>query len=411
MKKELLCLIIPAIFYADSLTELLNYAHINNNLVISQNLTTKAKQQEVEASKSSRYPTIDIGVSYQNLNERTRSLAGDIYGAKAIVSYDIYDGGNKSYLIKQKQNELKVSSFDELAFKKSLSLEIVQNFFNIKNIESSLVSLQEERISLNAQLQRVKKFYEADLSTKDNVDKLQSAYDTNSYNIQSLEFEKLTLLKDLELKVGKEISTLDNSKFKKNMNLNLEIDDEINSLKAKESSFKNQADSLNSVYSPKINISDSYSLYDYDRTDSLHPEGVDNQNKLMLSLNLRLYDNGSTKKSREAILINKNVIKSQIDYKTKKQKMLFDLSISRIKTSELKIKSSNSALKSAKSAFKTISKKYKVGIVDNVVYLDALSVKTNATSLYHRSLNDLELAYATSYYYAGKNIQEFINEI
>jgi hypothetical protein len=52
MKKELLCLVIPVIFYADSLTELLNYAHINNNLVISQNLTTKAKQQEVEASKS-----------------------------------------------------------------------------------------------------------------------------------------------------------------------------------------------------------------------------------------------------------------------------------------------------------------------------------------------------------------------
>ncbi len=408
MKKELLCLLIPVVFYADSLTELLDYADINNNLVISQDLNTKAKRQEVEASKSTRYPTIDFSVSYQNVNKRNRGIPGDIYGAKAIVSYDIYDGGNKDFVIKQKKDELKAASFDELAFKKSLSLQIVQNFFNIKNIESSLLSLEEKKASLKAQLQRVKKFYEADLSTKDNIDKLQSAYDTNSYNIQSLQFEKLIILRDLELKVGKEISTLDNSEFKKNLNLDLEIDDEINSLKAKESSLKNKANSLNSVYLPKINISDSYSFYKYNRTDLSHPQGVDNQNKLMLNLNLRLYDNGSTKKSREAILINKNVIKSQIDYKIKKQKMLFDLSISRIKTSELKIKSSSSALKSAISAYKTINKKYKAGIVDNVVYLDALSVKTNATSLYHRALNDLELSYATLYYYAGKNIQEFI---
>ncbi|WP_321778704.1 hypothetical protein [Sulfurimonas sp.] len=58
--------------------------------------------------------------------------------------------------------------------------------------------------------------------------------------------------------------------------------------------------------------------------------------------------------------------------------------------------------------FLTISKKYDAGIVDNVVYLDALSSQTTAKALYETSLNDLEVAFATYYYYAGKNIEEFI---
>jgi len=408
MKKKLLCLVIPAIFYGDSLKELLNYANTNNNLIISKNLTQKAKQQEVESSKSAKFATIDIGGFYQNLNERTPNMAGDIYSGYAKISYDIYDGGKRSSLIKQKLDELRASTFDTNAFKNSLSLQIVQDFFNIKNIDSSLLALKEERKSLKAQLQRVQKFYEAKLSTKDDVDKLQSAYDTNSYNIQSLKFQKLSVLQSLELKVGKNISNLENTQFKKVLNLELELDDNIKSLKAKESSLKNLANSLNSLYLPKINLSDTYSIYDYDRTDTLHPDGLDNQNKLMLSINLRLFDNGAIRKSKQAIMINKQAIKSQIEHKTKEQKMLFDLSISRINTSKLKIKSASSALQSATSAYKTIDEKYKAGIVDNVAYLDALSVKTNATALYRRSLNDLEIAYAIFYYYAGKNIREFI---
>jgi outer membrane protein TolC len=405
---KLLYLVIPAIIYGDSLQGLLDYANANNNLIISKNLTQKAKQKEVDSSKSASSATVDIGGYYQRLDDRSNMMPGDIYSGYAKVSYDIYDGGKKSSITKQKQDELKASVFETTAFKKSLSLQIVQDFFNIKNIDSSILALEEERKSLNAQLQRVKKFYEADLSTKDNIDKLQSAYDTNNYNIQSLKFQRLSVLADLKLKVGRDISTLENTKFKKPSNLKLELDDSINSLKAKESSLKNLAASLESIYEPQVNISDTYSINEYGRTDTMHPEGLDNQNKLMLSVNLRLFDGGTVQKSKQAVIINSRALKNQIDYKIKEQKMQFDLSASRIATSKLKIKSAFSALNSASSTYTTIDEKYKAGIVDNVAYLDALSVKTNATALYKRSLNDLEIAYAIYYFYAGKNIQEFI---
>ena len=83
-------------------------------------------------------------------------------------------------------------------------------------------------------------------------------------------------------------------------------------------------------------------------------------------------------------------------------------SITKIKINDVKIKSAKSALVSATSAYKIISKKYDAGIVDNVVYLDALASKTTAQALHEQSLNDLEIAYAEYYFYAGKNIEEFL---
>ncbi len=406
--KFILFLILAIFAYGDNLKELINYTNDHNKLLLSKKLSTKAKIQELKSTQSSSMPTIDIGGFYQSLNERTLTVAGDIYSGYAKISYDIYDGGRKSSITKQKEDELKSTQFEKIAFQKSLVLQIVQEFYAIKNIEATLNSLKEKQAALNAQLQRVKKFFKANLSTKDDVDKLQSAYDTNAYNIESLKFQKSMAFKQLELKVGKNIASLDESKFQKHMLDDMQINDTIKSLEHKKSSLKNLANSISSAYLPQINISDTYNVNGYKRYDALHPKGLDNQNKIMLNINLRVFDGGAISKNKQALIINSKAINTQIQYYTQEQKMLYELSISRIKTAKLKIKSASSALKSAKSAYKTIEEKYKAGIVDNVAYLDALSVQTASLSLYEKSLNDLEIAYAIYYYYTGKNIEEFI---
>ncbi len=93
---------------------------------------------------------------------------------------------------------------------------------------------------------------------------------------------------------------------------------------------------------------------------------------------------------------------------TKEQRVQYEIAVARIESSKIKIKSAKSALIAAISAFKTINEKYNAGIVDYVIYLDALSAKTDATALYERSLNDLEVAYAMFYYHSGKKLEDFI---
>ena len=405
---KILLLILPLAMYAESLKSLLDFATQHSDLVVSKTFTQKAKKSEVEARKSAYYPTLDVGAYYQTLEERTPTQPGDVYSGYAKLGLDIYDGGRKSSLLSQSENANKSSSFDSDATRKDLSLKIVQGFFGIKSLEDTLGARNEAKKSLQEQLTRMQRFYIARVATQDDVDRLQAAYDTNVYEMEALKFQILTLMKTLELNVGKEILTLNDSKFQDFKDSELELIDSLKSLMAQKDALISGAESIDSVYYPQIRVEDTYSIYGYNRSDVLHPEGVDNQNKLLLTLNLRLFDNGTLSKTKEALLSNSQALNTQVAYATKEQKMQYDLAISRIQTNTIKIKSAKSALVSASSAFKTISKKYDAGIVDNVVYLDALSSQTSAKALYETSLNDLEVAYAFYYFYAGKNIEEFL---
>ncbi|WP_324172721.1 TolC family protein [Sulfurimonas sp.] len=403
-----LIFLIPIFLYADSLKSILEFASINSDLVVSKTYSKESKKIQVDARKSAYYPTLDVGAFYQSLNQKSPFQAGDTYSAYAKLSFDIYDGGSKSNLLSQSEKEHIASEFDLESTKKSLSLKITENFFNIKSLEASMASRDEAKKSLQEQLTRMKRFFTAKLATSDDVDRLQAAYDTNIYEMESIRLDILTIHKRLELFVGKKIYSLEDSSFKEYVKSDMQLIDSVKSLMALQDALVYGAESIDSVYYPNIKIEDTYNAYGYNRTDNLHPKGLDNQNKLMLSLNMRLFDMGVVSKSKEAVIINSQVINTQVAYANKEQLMQYNLAVVRIDISNVKIKSATSALKSATSAFKTISKKYDAGIVDNIVYLDALSSQTNAKALYEKSINDLEVAYATYYYYAGKNIEEFI---
>jgi len=406
--KSLFLLILPFFIFASSLKSLLDHAVNNNRLVVSKTLIQEAKQEEVAAKQSAYYPTLDAGASFQSLNERSPFQPGDAYGVSATIGLDIYDGGRKSALLEQKRSEYKASSYDTKALKTSISLQIVQDFYTIKTLEASLSSRTNAKKSLQAQLNRIKKFYDAKLATIDDVDRLQAAFDTNIFEIESIKFDILARKRSLQLKVGKKIGSLDASIFKRPSNEEYELVDSTKSLIAQEEAIISGAESLDSIYYPNLRVEDTYSVYGYDRTDVLHPEGPEQQNKILLTVNMRLFDAGSVQQEKQAVLLKSQSLNEKIQYQKEEQEIQFDLSLSRIQTSKIKIQSAQSALVSSKSAFKTIEEKYNAGIVDNVVYLDALSLQTSAQALYKGSLNDLEIAYAIYYYYTGKNIGDYL---
>jgi outer membrane protein TolC len=157
-----------------------------------------------------------------------------------------------------------------------------------------------------------------------------------------------------------------------------------------------------------LRVEDTYSLYSYGNEDPVMPKQPDNQNKLMVTLNMRVFDDSAVEKNKEAILANAEALNSQIAYLTNEQKVNFEISKEKIRASKVQIESATSALEAAKSAFKTIEEKYNAGIADNVTYLDALSSLTNAKALHVKALNDMQIAYASYYYYSGKDIKEYV---
>ena len=409
--KKFIFLIVPALLLCDDLKSLLEFAKNSNNIINAKKISKSAKQKELDSSKSTYYPTIDIGGFYQRYDEKNAFMSGTTYGAGATFGIDIYDGGKKYHTIKQKKYEFSSSDYDFKDTQKSISLAIVEDFYNIKSLKSLLQARQEASKAVKAQLQRMQRFYDVKMATSDDVDRLQSAYDKNIYAIESLKFQILSLKKALELKVGKEIKSFDDSKFKKLEDDNGDELDKIKALKASKNSILSRSETIDSIYYPNIRVEDNYTFYGYEDKPSINGmpiEQLDNQNKLMATLNLRVVDFGVIREKKEALNLHAKALQEQILYKSKEQKMQQKLSKERIKTSKLNIKSAKSALKAANSAFKTITEKYNAGVVDNVVYLDALSSQTDSKATYEKSLNDIEVAYAIYYYYNAKNLEEYL---
>ena len=408
MKKTLL-LIIPLFLYSDTLKELLNFATAHNDLVISKKYSEQSKTKELESRKSAYYPTVDVGAFYKRDDEPSPFQAGDTLSGFAQAQFDIYDGGKKSSQVDRAQYALKSSLHDTKAYTKSLALQITEDFFNIKNLEASLDAREEAQKSLKAQLARITRFYDAKMATKDDVDRVQADFDTNIYNMESIKFQIISLKSMLELKVGKKIESLDDASFTKQIVTEYETLDSTKALIAQNNSIKSTATTLESVYYPNITIEDKYSLYKFERQDPFVTP-LNKQNSLLLTLNFRVFDYGEVAKAKEAILLSTQALNSRINYQTKEQKVQYNLAKQRIVTANARIKSAKSALNAATSAFITIEKKYNAGIVDYVVYLETLTKKTNSKAFYESSLNDLEVAYATLYFYEGKDIKEELKQ-
>ncbi|MEA1983647.1 MAG: TolC family protein [Campylobacterota bacterium] len=406
---KILFLIIPLFIYGDSLKELIEIAENKNDLVIAKGYLQESKSKELDSKNSAYFPTIDIGGFYKRDDEPSPLQPGDALSGFAKISYDIYSGGKRSAESDQAEYAYKASEFDTSAYKKSLSLQIAQDFFTIKSLEASLNAREEAQESLKKQLERTKSFYEAKMATSDDVDRVQADFDTNVYEMESMKFQILSLQSALSLKVGKQIDSLENASFHKSSSTEYETLDATKALISQNQSLKYGAEAIDSFYYPNIKIEDTYSLYVYDREDPVAEDfasPLDNQNTLMLTLNFRVFDYGAIGDVKESVLLSSQALNSQISYQNKEQKMQHTLAISRIKTSKIRIQSALSALNAATSAFNTIEKKYNAGIVDYIVYLDALTKRTSSKALYESGLNELEIAYAIFYYYSGKNIKE-----
>jgi outer membrane protein TolC len=409
ISNKLLLLFLPALLSAQSLQELITSAQHNNDIVRANKYKEASSAKELTAKKARYYPTVDLGGFYKRDDAASPFQAGDTYSGYARVALDIYDGGKRASEVDEKSASLKSANLDALAYKKSLALSITQDFFAIKTLQASLQAREDAQKSLKAQLERIEQFYAVKMATNDDVQRVQSDFDTNLYNIQTIRFDILSLQSRLELQVGHKIDSFEKAAFKKEDTNGYKALESIQSITAQKNAINHKADAIESYYYPNIRVEDKYSLYSYDRLDAqvkrLAPP-LDNQNTLLLTANLRLFDFGAIAKSKEAITLRARALQAQIDYQTKEQKIQYELARARIETAKLKIKSAKSALNAAKSAFVTIEKKYNAGIVDYIVYLDALTKKTSSKALYESSLNDLETAYAQYYFYSGKNILE-----
>ncbi|UPT76780.1 TolC family protein [Sulfurovum sp. XGS-02] len=408
-------LLLPLCIFAQSygLRTLVENANKENGLITAKEIRIKAKQEEVEAAKSAYWPTIDVGASHSYVSPTNIVNPGQTSSAFATVNLEIYDGGRKSALLDAKRYEHEAALFEKRAFEKSITLEIVRHYYGLQKLRATLQALKERSIELQAQIKRIKKFKSAGLSTQEEVDKLQAEYDSNNYTMANTKLELLRSERNLELLSGLPVTGLKKNTFKEPENVEFEIFENIKMLQANANAVGENSQAINAGYGPQINISDTYNRSRFDDTVSmgdLSGDGLllDHQNKVMISVNMRLFDKGKIAKESEAVKYQKMALLSEIDYAKNEQMMNYNLSQKSLETIRTRLKSAQSALRAANSTYAVLKNKFEVGLIDNIAFLDALTEKTVAQSRYKETLYDYEIGKSIYYYYAGKDPKEFI---
>jgi len=413
--KILVILLLPLFVFAQShgLKIFINSASKTNGLIKAKEINIKAKREQIEAAKSAYWPTVDVGADYSTLSPNYLVSPGQVGNTYASVRLDLYDGGRKDALLRAKDFEHKASLFEKSAFEKSITLEIVRHYYGIQTLKATIYALQERSKELKAQINRVKKFKGAGLATVEDIDKLTAVYENNNFTLENAKLLLETSEENLKLISGLSAKHLKRNYFKEPRHIDFEVFENIKMLQANASAIGENANAIDAGYLPQVNLSDTYHKSHFDdlvTVPGMSGDGfsIDHQNKLMVSVNMRLFDNGKMSKESEAVKYQKLSLLSQIEHAKKEQRMNFRLAGRSLKTTRTKLKSSKSALKAALSTYSVIRQKFEVGLVDNIAFLDALAQKTLAEARYKETVYDYEVRKSIYYYYAGKDPKEFI---
>ncbi len=414
MKKSLI-LFFPLLLWSKSydLKTLITHAAEHNPQMIAKAHRIDSKSKEVEAQESSYWPTLDMGASYTHTTPKTIATPGSTTLGYAKVSMDIYDGGRKKALLQAKRFTHRASLLEKDAFGKSITLKIIQHYYTMKKLDAMLFAMQKESEELLVQIHRLEKFLKAGLATSEEIDKLQAVYDENQYKIEEYRLLLETSREQLTLLTGLSVKVLKKSYLKEPKKMAFRPYEESDILEMNQKALEAKAKAIDAGYRPQVQIEDSYTQLHYSETETI--PGLDgdaffpdHQNKLMLSVNMRLFDKGKMKKEREAVQYEKLALASEKEYALSRQKMYFRLAKKRLHSIRSKLKSAKSALHASQSTYGVIMKKFETGLADNIAYLDALNNVTLSKARYKETMYEYEIAKSIYYYYAGRDPKEYI---
>jgi len=408
-------MLLPLFVLAQShgLKTFIDSASKTNGEIKAKEINIKAKSQEVEAAKSAYWPTVDIGGEYSLQTPNYLVSPGRTGNAFISANVNLYDGGRKDAIVRSKGFSHEASLFEKAAFEKSITLEISRHYYGIQTLKATLRALQERSKELKAQIVRVRKFRGAGLSTQEDIDKLVSVYENNEFTIENTKLKLETSQENLRLISGITAKQLRRNYFLDPHRVQFEYFEVIKMLQAQANAIGENANAIDAGYMPQVNLSDTYHQAHFDDIIALPGASgdeflVDHQNKLGISVNMRIFDHGKMAKESEAVKYQKLSLLSQIDHAKREQRMNFRLAGKSLSTERSKLKSAKAALKAAESTYNVIRQKFEVGLVDNIAFLDALAQRTLAEARYKETVYGYEVKKSIYYYYAGKDPKEFI---
>lgn len=394
---------------ANDLSMLLSGAQSNMRVESSRLMIDKA-QAQIDEAHTAYFPTISATGLYQHKDKTTDFEPKTINGLELGAEITLFDGFRREALLRalRANKEGAVQSMEQE--RQNVLMETIAAYYDYLDLRNRLEVNAQKRKELDAEVERYKVLVQNDLATNDVLKSLIASRLSAEYDDQSLHIHLEKNRRELELLSGasvqEPIAYIDLSMPKIGRMERHDLQSDRASLEILEHTEDRY------TYLPSITLSAKHKKMDYQDYDTMGGLNVqpENQNEIMASLSLTLFDMGRIAKEREQARLDTLKARKLLDYKTKKLQNDADIALLSIRSSEEALKAAQAEEAAREEAFTTIKGRFEAGLVNTTTYLSELTLLSDARAKARHAQNALQIAKADAAYGNGIDLMSLVEE-
>lgn len=369
----------------------------NSDIKINQSKVEQAKRN-IELSKSSLKPKLDLAYSYTNRFDRPKSIKEEYSTGGITASYNLFNGYKDKADIESKKFLKEAAKYVLSANKHDIKLNTKVAYINYLNRKKELRTFESSFKSFKKQFEDATNRYNQGLLARNNLlevevemlDSKQNVVRAKS-NLKIAKYELGNILGGVDLTnediIELEEEVLNISDYSQ---VDLENRSELKAIKARIDSSNSNVKIARAEYYPTVDFS-----LNYKKDGDEITLNEDEQGSATVSVSWNLYNGDKTKSN---ILLNKelskelkeSLVKTRLDIKLQYQKALAELEVSKenLETSKL-------ALLQATQNYEIVNNKFLEGLSTSSDLIDANYLLTQARQKYYKAYYDEFIAIAT----------------
>ncbi|CAA6803709.1 MAG: Unknown protein [uncultured Campylobacterales bacterium] len=397
MRNIIIFLLLLVNLKALTLDDAIKKALKNNTQIKSQGYLSQIAKENINISKSSFKPSLDVAYSKEQRKENL-GFGKKESSSSASITYNVFNGFKDFYSLKSTKN----LAYNEELNLKLKKLDIVYNtkvaFINYLKNKKNIATVTNAYELFEKQYQDAKNKFDEGLLAKN---------DLLQINVRKLEAKQNLALSKSNAKIAKyKLKNILGSSF----DINEELEDvarnellneynvsklgeklEIQVLETLKNSILNQKKSNRGDNYPTIDIGANYIKY-HERTTSFSADLQDEQASLFLNIKWNLY--GGNKQSYQDVKLSKQILQINEDLTQLKldTDMMYQEAVDRLRVAELNYQTALISLDQAEENYSLVNSRLKEGLLRQSDQIDANYLLSEAKQNVDNAYYDIFLA-------------------
>ncbi|MCP4969325.1 MAG: TolC family protein [Arcobacter sp.] len=393
--KILLLIFLGSNLYALDINEAVEIALLNNNNLKKHQYIYEESKIQVDISKSSFKPKINLSYNYI-ANSENLGQGKDSSNANAIVSYNLFNGFKDKYKLKSSEDQSKMLMYNYQATKNDLILNVKQNYItylkSLKNIDTQNNAFK----LLEQQYKDSKNRFDQGLLARNDLLYVNAQMLQSKQNLaRSIADSKISKYKlknilggylneDVDIKdLRKEIIKLEDYNEE-----DLNKRSELKAIKFSINSIINKQKSNETNFLPSLDLSLGYTKFGDNAFLDTNSSSIDDNKSAKINLKLNLFNGG--KDSLQNIVYKKKLMQLKEDLKELQLsiKLQFENAMEEFKVSKLNYETAKVSLEQSKENYKIVNNRFKEGLSSSTDLINANYLLTQAKQSFYNAYYD-----------------------